>query len=453
MKIKKGGEKLNKKFPRRLLLLAAALLVVFVLPACPAIAEEPDYIVKLKDGSSRFEVVSAAEMRRLYAAGELEWYEQDSVMTILDDDPPQYYASDKWDLALIGADIAFAKGYLGQGVRVAVIDSGVNAGTFLDHCLQSGHNYMEGADEDDTADKYGHGTLVAGLIAGSGDDGYVGAAPEADIVPLKITDGKSVMTSTVCSAIYSAVDDYGCNVINLSVGINSDSTLLAEAIGYAEEKGVTVVAAAGNNGTAALYYPAAYDTVIGVGSVDRNGEWYYRSNYNSSVFLTAPGVNVKTAGNLGGYVTSTGTSFSTPYAAAAAAVLLSVDGELTPADIREILAETAVDKGDAGRDDKYGYGLLDIAAGVIRAEKPPCRLAPETGPAESIRNTTAETLECIYYLARYDEDGRFLSVSAFTLTIAPGESAALQAPDEAAGWAQFFCSAAKFAPLAEARRP
>ncbi|MBR3296930.1 MAG: hypothetical protein IKI65_03730, partial [Firmicutes bacterium] len=100
--MKKGGEKLNKKFPRRLLLLAAALLAVIILPTCSAAAEEPDYIVKLKDGNSRFEVVSAAEMRRLYAAGELEWYEQDSVMTILDEDPPQYYASDKWDLALIG---------------------------------------------------------------------------------------------------------------------------------------------------------------------------------------------------------------------------------------------------------------------------------------------------------------------------------------------------------------
>jgi subtilisin family serine protease len=400
-------------------------------------------------------VVGPEEMRRLDAAGELEWYEPDGILTLLDAEPSQYYASDKWDLAMIGADAAFERGCLGQGVRIGILDSGVNHLDCLKHCLLPGHNYISGADEDDTADNYGHGTLVAGLIAGSGADGYLGAAPRAELVPLKVTDGKTITISAICSAIYGAVDDYGCDILNLSLGMTGSSRTLLEAVEYAERKGVTVVSAVGNTSGTTLYYPAAYDTVIGVGSVDRNGRKYYRSSSNESVFITAPGVNVKTAGRVGGYVDATGTSFSVPQVVAAAAILLSINGSLTPADVRGILAATAVDKGDAGRDDDYGHGLLSIARCVaVLANDPeePCRFEPESGPAERFHNGTEETLECIYYLARYDDGGRCLGVRTRLFTLAPGESAALEAPDGAADWAQLVCDANTFAPLTEARK-
>ena len=102
--------------------------------------------------------------------------------------------------------------------------------------------------------------------------------------------------------------------------------------------------------------------------MDKSGTVYRRSNRNASVFLTAPGVNVKTLGHLGGYVTATGNSFAVPYVTAAAAILLSLEPDLTPAAVLELLASSARDLGPEGRDEAYGWGLLDISAAVAALE-------------------------------------------------------------------------------------
>ena len=448
------------------ILLAALLAAATLVSAVPAFAmedAEADYIVKYRDsedhGGHVIDVLPKAEALRLSDAGLLEWYEPDGEAQLLGD-ASSWYANDKWDLALVQADGAYAGDYLGRGVRVGVLDSGVNAHALIADRLLPGHNYMEDADPDDTSDHYGHGTLVAALIAGSdADDGYVGIAPGAEIVPLKITDGKAVMVSAVVAAIYGAIDDYGCEVLNLSIGIAREFTSLQEAIAYAEEQGVTVVSAVGNNGTSGINYPAAYDTVIGVGSVDRDGYQYYHSNSNESVFLTAPGVNVKTAGHLGGYVTATGTSFSVAYVTAAAAVLRGIDGSLTPADIRQVLADTATDKGREGWDEDYGYGILNLTAAVAvltgetpepeQPEEPdtPCAFTS----ASTLRNFTGADLDVTYLLAGYDETGACLGVKRYFLTLPAGQTVTVEAPDEASRFAQFVCDTVTMTPLADAR--
>ena len=456
-----GRETTEKKLRRALL--AVLLTAACLMSAVPAFAAEDvgtEYIVKYKESAAwlmrddglPFDVVSKAEALRLNRAGLLEWYEPDGEMELLGTASP-YYGDDKWDLALIGADAAFRGGNPGQGVRIGVLDSGVNEHALLTDCLLPGHNYIEDADPEDTADRYGHGTLVAGLIAGSGSDGYIGVAPGAEIVPLKVTDGKAVMVSTVVAAIYGAIDDYGCNVLNISIGITRAYESLQEAIAYAEEQGVTVVAAVGNNGSRGINYPAAYDTVIGVGIVDRDGSHYYLSNTNESVFLTAPGVNVKTAGHLGGYVTATGTSFAVPYVTAAAAVLLSIDGSLDPAEIRQLLADTAADKGKRGWDEEYGYGILDLSGCVAaltgEGETPdtPCAFTS----ASTLRNYTDADIEATYFLAAYDETGKCLSVKLWRLTLPAGRTVTVQAPDETMLYGQFVCETATMTPLAHAR--
>ena len=118
------------------------------------------------------------------------------------------------------------------------------------------------------------------------------AAPEAEIVPLKITNSGSVNVTQLCSAIYGGIDEYGCDVLNLSLGVPYERDSLREAIEYAAEKGVIVVAATGNDGTGELYYPAAYAGVIGVTAVDSSGTLSVRSNHNESVMIAAPGVNI-----------------------------------------------------------------------------------------------------------------------------------------------------------------
>ena len=289
----------------------------------------------------------------------------------------RHYENEQWNLDMIHAEGAFAKGALGQGIRVGVLDSGINPHADFGDRLLPGHNYMEdAADENDTSDSLGHGTGVAGLIAGANERGYIGTAPGAMLVPLKVTDGKEVSISAVCRAIYSGVDDYGCNVLNLSLGIEEEYEELREAIDYATGKGVIVVAATGNDGTNTVYYPAGYDSVIGVGAVNQDGTSYYHSVHNSSVCVTAPGVRVRSTGNDGEYTYCTGTSFAVPQVAGAVAVLLGLNPTLTQEQIAALLSNTATDRGEAGYDEYFGYGILNLT-GCVEALTGETITAPE----------------------------------------------------------------------------
>ncbi|MBO4897860.1 MAG: S8 family serine peptidase [Clostridia bacterium] len=436
---------------------AALMLIVFSISASAA---KGDYIVKYNENAVRlmgeqsepFDVVSEEEMKRLAEAGLLKWYEEDGEMTLLDDMQTYNYPADKWDFPMINADAAFERGYLGQGVRVGVIDSGVNAHEDLADSLKRGHCYMENGSPTDTADEYGHGTSVAGLIAGSGKNGYIGAAPKAEIVPLKVTDGKPVAVSTVCRAIYGGIDDFNCDILNMSLGIKVESEALKEAVEHAEEQGVLLVSAVGNNGSRAKLYPAAYDSVIGVGAVDETEEIYYHSNHNESVFITAPGVNVKTLGRFSGYELKSGTSFAVPFVTAAAAVMLSIDGALTPRDIMRILSETAADKGDNGYDEYYGAGILQIGGCVTKLLNRKLRFLPETGAASQIQNLTDTDLSCRYMMAEYGENGVCTGVTACDLTIPANGTAEIEAPKENAQYGQFVFKTDKLEPLASARK-
>ena len=308
-----------------------------------------------------------------------------------------HYESEQWNLDMIHAEGAFVKEALGQGIRVGVLDSGINSHEDFGERLLPGHNYTEDAvDENDTSDILGHGTRVAGLIAAANERGYIGTAPGAMLVPLKVTDGKEVQINAVCRAIYGGIDDYGCKVLNLSLGISEEYECLKEAIDYAAEKGVIIVAASGNDGTSTVYYPAGYDSVIGVGAVNQDETAYSFSAHNSSVCVTAPGVQVRSTGNDGGYTYCTGTSFSVPQVAGAAAVLLGLDPTLTPDQIVELMRITATDRGDEGYDEHFGYGILnltgciDAMAGEAATEsKNPLR-SPEDNPIVAPPDCTGE---------------------------------------------------------------
>jgi len=269
-------------------------------------------------------------------------------------DEPSGTGGTEWNLAMIGADTASSLGFRGQNVRIGVIDSGVSPHPAFADRLVGGHNYVADApDPEDTSDAYGHGTRVAGLIAA--------VAPEAEIVPLKITDSGSVSTSLLCEAIYGGIDEFGCDVLNLSLGVPYDRESLRQAVAYAAKKGVVVVAATGNDGTGEIYYPAAYDSVIGVSAVESSGAVSVRSNSNESVSIAAPGVQVRTASHRGGFVTESGCSYAVPHVSAAAAILFCADPGLSADDVLRLLTGCAADRGLTGYDEHYGYGILDIA--------------------------------------------------------------------------------------------
>lgn len=452
--------------------LALLLAMVFLgLPVYGADEAEATYIVKYKASSVRqpddgmpFDLVSRAEMERLRDADELEWYEENGTASLIDPEPllrrggSLTGSSKQWSLDMIGAETAFQMNCLGQGVRVGVIDSGVYPHPDLAANLAAGKNFISGApDATDTTDLYGHGTKVAGLIAASGEEGCIGVAPGATIVPLKVTDEKTgISIYDICMAIKSGVDDYGCRVLNLSMGTTTDYASLREAVAYAVERGVVVVSAAGNEGGTSFMYPASYDHVISVGAVDSEGVLFSGSVSNSRVFLTAPGVEVRSTSNRGGYVTDTGTSFSAPQAAGAAAVLLGADGSLTREDIMVLFAETAVDKGDAGRDDRYGFGILNVrgcmtALAARAAGSDPCVFCPFAGPASCIYNNTDAPLDCVYLLAEYEEDGRLSEIKLQDLTLPAHGVAEIKVP-AGAHYSQFVCQPGSLVPLIAARK-
>lgn len=262
-------------------------------------------------------------------------------------------------------------------VRVAVIDSGLKPGNTTN--AAPGYNYVFKTTT--TSDLLGHGTQTTGIMVGGRSDkgSLLALGSHATIVPLVwITKYPSGVlanggVAALCSAIRDAVDVYTCQIINISSGITTDDPALRAAVAYAEEKGAIVVSAVGNSNRFApdqVYYPAAYDTVVGVGSINKDILVSPFSQRNTSVFVTAPGERVYTmpGGFARGFALVSGTSYSAAYVSSFAALLLSKYPELSPALFRRILQESAQDLGDPGYDTAYGHGIIDVAHGLLRCE-------------------------------------------------------------------------------------
>ncbi|MGJ5628196.1 S8 family serine peptidase [Nostoc sp. CALU 1950] len=273
-----------------------------------------------------------------------------------------------WGADLVKAPEVWAHGYTGQGVVVAVVDTGVDynhedlrnniwtnaneiAGNGID---DDGNGYIDdnygwnfSGNNNNTLDINGHGTHVSGTIAGENNNyGVTGIAYNAKIMPVKVlNDSGSGSYSSISKGIRYAVDN-GANVINLSLGGASANRTLESAINYASSKGVIVVMAAGNDGDSLPDYPAryAYKSGIAVGAVDRNNnmpDFSNRSGTNEISYVTAPGVKVYSSVPNNQYATYNGTSMATPHVAGVVALMLSANPNLTDAQVRQIVTETA----------------------------------------------------------------------------------------------------------------
>ena len=233
-------------------------------------------------------------------------------------------------------------GSTGSGTTIAVIDTGVD----LDHPefsgrIVTGYDFVDGDTVAD--DGNGHGTHVAGTIAGANDGtGITGVAYDAAIMPLRVLDNDGYgWTSDIISAVRWAADN-GADVINLSLGGGGYSQAMADAISYASGRGSVVVMAAGNSGGSAPEYPAAHaiDHGIAVGAVDRNrslAEFSNRAGSTQLDYVTAPGVNIYSAVPGGEYDTFNGTSMATPHVAGIAGLLKSYDRNLSAAEVEDLL--------------------------------------------------------------------------------------------------------------------
>ncbi len=315
----------------------------------------------------------------------------------------------QWSLDMIDADIAYQANLVGQGVRIAVIDSGITLHDDLANIIER-KNYIESdTSVDDSAN---HGTIVAGIISASDDNtGILGVAPGALLISLKCFSSQKTNYSYIVKAIYDAVDVYDCDVINLSLGISSDKADFKSAVEYALSKGVTVTAACGNGANGDYFYPASYDGVFSVSAVDKNGTVSSKTQHNDQVTLAAPGMSIYSTTSNGSYGSKSGSSFAVPFVSGAAAVLLSLDRSLTPEKIYNILTETAVDAGNPGYDEYYGYGILNLGNAVrkVMGEKK-CIVSPienesseDGGLSTVIYNNSSSTFSGVCRLGREEQ--------------------------------------------------
>ncbi|MGX1094591.1 type VII secretion-associated serine protease mycosin [Streptomyces albogriseolus] len=281
----------------------------------------------------------------------------------------------------------------GAGVTVAVLDTGVEA----DHPDLEG-NVLEGKDLVGFGAREGdeawarHGTAMAGIIAGHGHgpgngDGVLGVAPEARILPVRVIledkdPARAKARSTRGNALAEGIRwaaDHGADVINLSLGDDSASAHPEqgedEAIQYALRKGVVVVASAGNGGEKGdrISYPAAYPGVIAATAVDRYGTRAPFSTRRWYATVSAPGVDVIIADPDHKYYEGWGTSAAAAFVSGAVALVKAAHPDLTPAQIKRLLEDTARNAPAAGRDDSRGFGFIDPAAAIEAAG----RLKPE----------------------------------------------------------------------------
>jgi subtilisin len=337
---------------------------------------------RIKRSHSLINAVSAnlpeEEIAGLKNDPHVAYVEEDRVFSVVEPLPAQIVPSpeyvDSWGVLHIGADVAAMNGIKGDGVKVAVLDSGIDYNhPDLKDNYKGGYNFAYDNNDpfDDT--RIGHGTHVAGIIAARDNGtGVVGVAPDASIYAVKVLNGGMMgSTSDILSGIEWAIAN-NMNVITMSFGVPFDplyySQAVEEACSKAYAAGIILVAAAGNSNQPNVDYPAAFDSVIAVSATARDDSRAPFSNYGTKTELAAPGVEIKSTVPGGGYAVLSGTSQAAPHVAGVAALILSAgikdsnrNGNSVD-EVRKRLDSTAHDLGDPGRDAYFGYGMVKAPA-------------------------------------------------------------------------------------------
>ena len=224
-------------------------------------------------------------------------------------------------------------GVHGEGVKVCVSDSGIDL-SHPDLAENIVDDFSTLIGRSSGQDFNGHGTHVAGTIAALNNEiGVVGVAPKAQLIAAKaLTASGSGHSSDLAESIYECVAR-GAQVINMSWGSDTSSPIIEEAIKYAYEQGVVLVAASGNEGKNSVSFPAAYQEVIAVSAVDHQDEFASFSNYGRAIKFSAPGVGIYSTFLKGNYRELDGTSMASPHVAGVMALLLSLNPKATASDL------------------------------------------------------------------------------------------------------------------------
>ncbi len=321
-------------------------------------------VVKVPNGSV------AESIAKLSACPETRLAEPNYLVHIADIIPSDPDWSAQYGLVNIRAPSGWSLSTGSPAVTIAIIDTGVDLGhPDLSAKIVGGHDFVN--NDNSAQDDNGHGTHVAGIAAAVTNNGrgVAGVSWGARIMPVKVLDAAGNGTFADVAAGITWAADHGAQVINLSLGGTSASSVLQDAVDYASAKGVVIVAAAGNYGANFVLYPARFPNVIAVAATDSTNARADFSDYGPEVDVAAPGVDILSTFP-GGYGYLSGTSMSTPFVAGLAAILRGIPGSGSPDAIAFDMESTALDLGPSGPDSFYGYGLIQMDA-AIRLVLPP----------------------------------------------------------------------------------
>ncbi|MFB6834530.1 type VII secretion-associated serine protease mycosin [Streptomyces hydrogenans] len=305
--------------------------------------------------------------------------------------PSKKYEGRPWSLQRVQLDELWAQS-TGKGVRVAVIDTGVDVRNpqlakavdarsginLIPKEAKDANGYkLKRGKENGTTDTVGHGTKVAGIIAArpAKGTGFVGLAPDATIIPIQQNDADgNGTTTTLATAIRHAIAKKA-DVINISqdtANAVKPTPLLEQAVKAALDQDIVVVASAGNDGLGGnvkATYPASYEGVLAVAASDRNNERAQFSQSGDFVGIAAPGVDMVSTVPGGGHCADNGTSFSAPYVAGLAALIKAKHDTWTQEQIVAQIQQTA-ERSVAGHDRLVGWGVVDPVRALTEDDKP-----------------------------------------------------------------------------------
>lgn len=416
--------------------------------------KEMDEAISELDGGQEVEEVID---RELYAADSLETIGEVAEASQIEIIEPNYivralgtsdpYYDDYGEyLEMINAPYVWDRGEFGEDAVVAVLDTGVKKTheDLQDADIGEGYNFV--ANNNNTNDDCGHGTSVTGVIVASYDNnkGLTGIMPEASIIPVKVLDknGKGTIDDIIAGIDYAINSD--ADVINMSLGNPIGgywATELERRCDMARDADIILVAAAGNEALEGnpIEFPASYDSVVSVGAVNEKGLRASFSNYNKYVAITAPGEKLfmpstKAYGHDGNWIYYTspktetgrehscGTSFAAPQVSAMAAMVKSVAKKknmtMNHEVFMDIIACTSVDKGAAGYDMHYGYGLMDLgkAYRYVNGDISACR-ASLSGTSYTYNGSAKTPSVSVRWL------GKTLAASNYSISYSSGRTA------------------------------
>ncbi|WP_456277608.1 S8 family serine peptidase [Bacillus sp. AK128] len=304
------------------------------------------------------------KLEEIKALEEVEFAEPEYLNEIMYTPKDPYY-SHQWYLPKINMSQAWDLMKGSSTTIVAVLDTGINSShPDLSGRILPGYDFVN--KDSNPSDDHGHGTHVAGIIAANANSiGITGIDFSAKILPVKVANHEGLLsTSNIIEGIYYAIDQ-GAHIINMSYGSTARSELEENALKEAYSKGITLIAASGNDGSSTIHFPAAYPYVISVGATDKLGKRAGFSNYGELIDLSSPGVDIVSTNFKGGYVSGEGTSYSAPIVSGIAALLKAKNPMWGPNEITWALQKGASAVSREEWNGSTGFGIVNAYQSLL----------------------------------------------------------------------------------------